>query len=204
MTGIASAQETPRPLSENDLIIQQKSDELQQKSILLQNTAQQIIDLQNKKSDLEQQLADQQKAIADLKHELADKKAAAEAEQARLAEIKAKFVHVVTYAPDSDGNTYAPGNCTWYVKSRRPDLPNNLGNANTWYTIAAEDGFSVGSQPKKGAVGTTTRGSLGHVVYVEGLNSDGTITISEMNYSGLYSVRTRTADPSEFSYIYEL
>ena len=57
-------------------------------------------------------------------------------------------------------------------------------------------------QSRAGAVGTTTAGSLGHVVYVEAVNGDGTITISEMNYAGEYSQRTRVASASEFSYIY--
>lgn len=100
------------------------------------------------------------------------------------------------------GNTYDPGYCTWYVKNRRPDLPNSLGNANTWYSRAGAAGYSVGSAPRAGAVGTTTRGDLGHVVYVESVNPDGSIVISEMNYAGLYSQRTRTADPGEFVYIY--
>lgn len=100
------------------------------------------------------------------------------------------------------GNTYDAGYCTWYVKNRRPDLPNNLGNANTWYSRAAAEGYSVGSTPRAGAVGTTTAGDLGHVVYVERVNGDGSIVISEMNYAGLYSQRTRTASAGEFLYIY--
>lgn len=100
------------------------------------------------------------------------------------------------------GNTYDAGYCTWYVKNRRPDLPNNLGNANTWYYRAAAQGLPVGSTPRAGAVGTTTAGDLGHVVYVERVNGDGTILISEMNYAGLYSQRTRTANAGEFLYIY--
>lgn len=102
----------------------------------------------------------------------------------------------------SAGNTYSPGYCTWYVKSRRPGLPNNLGNANTWYSRAAAQGMAVGSTPRAGAVGTTTRGELGHVVYVEAVNSNGTVVISEMNYSGLYSQRTTTKPASDFVYIY--
>jgi surface antigen len=103
---------------------------------------------------------------------------------------------------NSAGNTYAPGNCTWYVKNRRPDLPGNLGNANTWQSMARADGLPTGSTPRAGAVGTTTAGDLGHVVYVERVNGDGTILISEMNYAGLYSQRSRTANAWEFQYIY--
>ena len=100
------------------------------------------------------------------------------------------------------GNGYVPGNCTWYVKTRRADLPNDLGNANTWYARAQAYGIATGTQPRAGAVGTTTAGYYGHVVYVERVNGDGSILISEMNYAGEFSQRTRTASASEFVYIY--
>lgn len=101
------------------------------------------------------------------------------------------------------GNTYDYGYCTWYVKNRRgASLPNGLGNANTWYSRAAAMGMTVGSTPRAGAVGTTTRGSLGHVVYVESVNADGTINISEMNYKGWGVTSYRTTSASEFVYIY--
>lgn len=101
------------------------------------------------------------------------------------------------------GNTYDYGYCTWYVKNRRgASIPNSLGNANTWYSRAAGAGMAVGSTPKAGAVGTTTRGSLGHVVYVESVNADGTINISEMNAPTWGAVTYRTASAGEFVYIY--
>lgn len=119
--------------------------------------------------------------------------------------LPAKTPGVVAAAPVYDGsNTYDYGYCTWYVKNRRgASLPNGLGNANTWYSRAAAAGMAVGSTPKAGAVGTTTRGALGHVVYVESVNGDGTITISEMNArAGWGNTNTRTANASEFVYIY--
>lgn len=101
------------------------------------------------------------------------------------------------------GNSYDYGYCTWYVKNRRgASLPNGLGNANTWYSRAAGMGMAVGSTPKPGAVGTTTRGSLGHVVYVESVNADGSINISEMNAPTWGAVTYRTAGAGEFVYIY--
>lgn len=100
-------------------------------------------------------------------------------------------------------NTYDYGYCTWYVKNRRgASIPNSLGNANTWYSRAAAMGMAVGSTPQAGAVGTTTRGSLGHVVYVESVNPDGSINISEMNAPVFGGVTYRTASASEFLYIY--
>lgn len=122
-----------------------------------------------------------------------------------VVSLPAKTPNVTASAPVYDGsNTYSYGYCTWYVKNRRgASIPNGLGNANTWYSRAAANGMSVGSVPKPGAVGTTTRGSLGHVVYVESVNSDGSIVISEMNArAGWGKSNTRTAQASEFVYIY--
>lgn len=119
-------------------------------------------------------------------------------------QLPAKTPGVVAAAPVYDGsNTYDYGYCTWYVKNRRgASIPNSLGNANTWYSRAAAAGMAVGSVPRAGAVGTTTRGSLGHVVYVESVNGDGTINISEMNAPIFGKATYRTASAGEFLYIY--
>lgn len=98
----------------------------------------------------------------------------------------------------SGGNSYAAGNCTWYAKSKRPDLPNNLGNANTWASRAASQGIPTGSTPQLGAVGQQGM----HVVYVERVNPDGTVFISEMNKIGYGKISTRTVPASSFKYIY--
>lgn len=110
----------------------------------------------------------------------------------------------VTHRASYDGsNSYDYGYCTWYVKNRRgASLPNGLGNANTWYSRASGLGMAVGSVPKPGAVGTTTRGALGHVVYVESVNKDGSINISEMNAPTWNKTTYRTVSASEFVYIY--
>lgn len=99
----------------------------------------------------------------------------------------------------SAGNTYAWGNCTWYVKNVRPDLPNMLGNGGSWTANAAARGYSTGYTPRVGAVAEEP----GHVAYVEAVNADGTISISEMNYAGgLGQVNHRTVPASNYSYIY--
>lgn len=96
------------------------------------------------------------------------------------------------------GNRYSPGYCTWYVKNRRTDLPNNLGNANTWVARARAQGLPTGSIPRVGAVGQQGM----HVVYVERVNNDGSVTVSEMNWRGLYVTSSRTVPANSFSYIY--
>lgn len=100
----------------------------------------------------------------------------------------------------SAGNSYAWGNCTWYVKERKPYIPNMLGNGGYgWVGNMAAAGYASGSAPRAGAIGV----EAGHVVVVESVNSDGTVNISEMNYAGgLGMIHYRTAPASEFTYIY--
>lgn len=98
----------------------------------------------------------------------------------------------------SAGNSYSPGYCTWYAKNRRPDLPNNLGNADTWVARAAAQGLATGSTPRAGAIGQQGM----HVVYIESVNGDGTVTVSEMNYQGRGVISGRTVPASSFRYIY--
>ena len=95
------------------------------------------------------------------------------------------------------GNSYYVGTCTWYVKNMRSDIPNSWGNASEWYASAQADGYSVGSQPKVGAIAWTS----GHVAYVAGVNGNN-VTIKEMNYAGVAGVNTRTVHKSQFLYIY--
>lgn len=101
--------------------------------------------------------------------------------------------------PAATSNTYVKGQCTWYVKNKRPDLPNRLGNGGQWVKNAAARGFATGKTPKVGAVAEQP----GHVAYVEAINSNGTVKISEMNYNGgVGVVHERTVAASKFTYIY--
>jgi surface antigen len=95
-------------------------------------------------------------------------------------------------------NGYDYGFCTWYVANRRAEfgkaVPANLGNARTWDDRAAAIGMSVNKTPQVGdAVVTSQRGD-GHVAFVEAINADGSIWITEMNSSGQVSMTdTRSA-----------
>lgn len=104
---------------------------------------------------------------------------------------------VTPVSAPNEGNTYSYGYCTWYVKNKRPDIPNNWGDAYMWLGNAQAQGWPTGSNPKVGAIGTAGN----HVVYVESVEGD-TISISEMNAVGWNVVSSRTASASEFSYIY--
>lgn len=102
----------------------------------------------------------------------------------------------------SAGNRYAFGNCTWYAYERRMQLGRPVGsfwgNAATWATYARSAGYAVDNKPAVGDVAQWDAyqgGSYyaGHVAIVESVNSDGSLTVSEMNYVGNFNrVTSRT------------
>ena len=109
----------------------------------------------------------------------------------------------------SAGNRYAFGNCTWYAYERRMQLGRPVGsfwgNAATWAAYARAAGYLVNNTPAVGAV-MQNGGGYGHVAIVESVNSDGSITISEMNYAGNFNrVTSRTVSAgtaSGFTFIH--
>ena len=105
------------------------------------------------------------------------------------------------YAGNSAGNTYQAGQCTWHVKNLRPDLPNSLGNADTWYQRAQALGLATGTTAQAGAAAPRKTGM--HVVYVVEVYGNGTMLVSEMNYNySPYSQRTYIKNQADFYYIY--
>lgn len=101
----------------------------------------------------------------------------------------------------SSFNNYEAGQCTWHVKNLRADLPNNLGNADQWYSNAQSQGLPTGTEPRVGAAAPRKSGM--HVVYVKEVYGDGTILVSEMNYDYVpYNTREVIKNASDFYYIY--
>ena len=92
----------------------------------------------------------------------------------------------------------------WKIHSTGRYVPHfgGAGNANQWPSTAARHGISSGSTPKAGAAALMNIGYYGHVMYVESVNGDGTITVSDYNFAwdGLYRYYTRSA--SGLTYIY--
>ncbi len=86
------------------------------------------------------------------------------------------------YLPnDNSGtdHTFPYGYCTWYV-AKKVWVPWG-GNAKNWAKNAAAMGRRVDRTPVKGAIFETSESPWGHVGYIESVNNDGTITVSEMN-----------------------
>ncbi|MBQ3465024.1 LysM peptidoglycan-binding domain-containing protein [Candidatus Saccharibacteria bacterium] len=81
------------------------------------------------------------------------------------------------------GGPYGAGQCTQWAWYKRQDLPSNLGNAASWAYNAAAMGYVVDRTPSAGAIFQTGGGWYGHVGYVEAVNPDGSIVVSEMNYN---------------------
>ena len=92
----------------------------------------------------------------------------------------------------------------WKVASTGRFVPHfqGMGNANQWPSTVARHGIQSGSTPKAGSVAMQPIGYYGHVMYVESVNGDGSITVSDYNlaWDGLYRKYTRSA--SGLTYIY--
>ncbi|MFU0766894.1 CHAP domain-containing protein, partial [Staphylococcus warneri] len=104
-------------------------------------------------------------------------------------------------------NLYTAGQCTYYVYDRvGGKVGSTWGNANNWANAAAAAGYTVNNRPAAGAILQTTQGGYGHVAYVESVNSDGSIRVSEMNYGhgpGVVTSRTISASQAgSYNYIH--
>lgn len=100
------------------------------------------------------------------------------------------------------------GQCVHWAYYMRPDLHElygwSLGNANTWAARATKS--TVDRTPAAGAIFQTSSGWYGHVGYVESVNADGSITVTEMNYGYVAYRVIRSTIPADkvgnFNYIH--
>ena len=95
---------------------------------------------------------------------------------------------------------------TMYMIKLVEKIGSTWGNANNWANAAASAGYTVNNSPSQGAILQTSQGAFGHVAYVESVNSNGSITVSEMNYGhGVGVVTSRTISASQaasYNYIH--
>lgn len=101
--------------------------------------------------------------------------------------------------PTDAQDTYAFGNCTWWVFYLRQQIneqiPTTWGNAATWAHRAQLDGYLVDHTPSYGAIMqiSTVDNGLGHVAFVESVDPNtGAWTVSEMNVKGFDVVDQQT------------
>lgn len=110
------------------------------------------------------------------------------------------------------GNAYAFGNCTSWAYERRAQLGHPIGsywgNAATWDSLGRAAGYVVDKTPTVGSVFQMPAfvdaytGVYGHVGIVEGVNPDGSIYISEMNYAGNFNRVTYRTIPAAQAALY--
>lgn len=68
------------------------------------------------------------------------------------------------------------------VGQRTGNYPRYWGNANQWPSSARAAGYSTGGSPRANSVGVISSGQYGHVVWVESVESDGSLVVSQYNY----------------------
>lgn len=80
----------------------------------------------------------------------------------------------------------------WKVAASGRYMPywGGIGNAKQWPDNARAAGIPVDYSPRVGDVAISTRGEYGHSMYVEAVNSDGTLTVSQYNaaWDGNFSI----------------
>ena len=73
------------------------------------------------------------------------------------------------------------------------------GNAGNWNDNAIQLGYTVNTTPAVGSIAHwegSEIGTIGHVAYVEAVNQDGSVNVSEYNYSNhIYTVRCNIQPP---------
>ena len=77
-----------------------------------------------------------------------------------------------------------------------------IGNANQWDDNARNQGIPVDYEPRAGDVAISNAGYYGHAMYVESVNPNGTINISQYNASWTGTYSTNTISPSGLVFIH--
>ena len=92
----------------------------------------------------------------------------------------------------------------WKIANSGKHMPywGGRGHAYQWPGNAQGAGIPTGSSPRAGAAAVSYGGPYGHVMYVEAVNGNGTITVSDYNLGvdGMYRYYTRSA--AGLTYIY--
>lgn len=92
----------------------------------------------------------------------------------------------------------------WKVASTGRYMPywGGRGNANEWPSSAAASGIPTGSTPVVGSVAIMYVGYYGHAMYVERINGNGTIHVSQFNWGIRGEYSEMDVNPSGLTFIY--
>ena len=92
----------------------------------------------------------------------------------------------------------------WKVAASGRRMPywGGRGNANQWPSSARADGIPTGYTPKVGSVAIMMSGYYGHSMYVEKINSNGTIRVSQFNWGVVGEYSEMDISPSGLIFIY--
>lgn len=103
--------------------------------------------------------------------------------------------------------SYPQGQCTWYVYHRMQQfglsISDQLGDAHHWNDRAESLGYEVSHTPQLHSAAVFEAGQLGadsqygHVAFVEKVNKDGSIIVSESNVKGLGIISYRVIDAED-------
>jgi surface antigen len=81
-------------------------------------------------------------------------------------------------------------------------MPFGFGDANKWPAAARAHDIPVSSTPQVGDVAIKMGGKHGHSMYVEAVNADGTISISEYNKNKTGTYQQETLQPTGLVFIH--
>ena len=84
--------------------------------------------------------------------------------------------------------------CIDRVKEDHHLISNQWGDAKHWANKAKKQGYTVNENPTKGSILHYPKGKHGHVAYVEQVNNDGSLIVSDMNFRKPYEITTRFVD----------
>lgn len=114
----------------------------------------------------------------------------------------------------TDGHGYGCRQCAsfaaWKVARETDTYPNNWGNAQN-FPSSARGVFATGYTPRANSLavmsGSSAGNGEGHIVWVDAVNGDGTLTVEQYNYNygagyGMYSKMKLSASIFDLGYIY--
>lgn len=112
-----------------------------------------------------------------------------------------KEIEYIIMPDPMENNRYDAGQCTHYIFEKVKEdgnmIESDWDDAKYWAESAQEDDYTVNGMPAQGAILQTDQGELGHVAYIESINEDGSIEISEMNLVEAYEITERTIEEGE-------